>query len=75
MMVCERCKHETYKTETCNYCGRKLDERCIKATQRATKTQRLVICKDDWGNLRKRKMYKNKQEMRLQQAAAQPKKA
>ena len=75
MMICERCKHETYFTETCNYCGRKIDNRCIKASQKASKTYRLVICKDDWSNLKKRSMYKNKQEVKIPQVAAQPKKA
>ncbi len=75
MMVCERCKHETYKTERCNYCGRNIDIRCMKASQKASKTQRLVICKDDWGNMQKRTMYKNRQEIRLQQQAAPAKKA
>jgi hypothetical protein len=68
-MICERCKHETYKTETCNYCGRKIDIRCMKASQKATKLTRLVICKDDWGIMEKRMMYKNRQEPRLAQPA------
>jgi hypothetical protein len=69
MMVCERCKHETYKTETCDYCGRKIDLRCVKSSQRASKILRLIICKDDWGNLEKRNMYKNKKVPQLAQPA------
>ena len=67
MMICERCKHETYKTERCNYCGRNIDIRCMKASQKASKTLRLVICKDDWNSMEKRSMYKNRQEPKLAQ--------
>jgi len=69
MMVCERCKQETYKTETCNYCGRKIDLRCVKSSQKASKTVRLVICKDDWSKMENRAMYKNKKEPQLAQPA------
>ncbi|MCW6159496.1 MAG: hypothetical protein LVQ95_00185 [Candidatus Micrarchaeales archaeon] len=70
--VCERCKREIYRTETCNYCGRKIGTECIKASQRANKITRLVICKDDWSKLAVRAMYKNKQAPAL---AAKPAKA
>ncbi len=73
-MICERCKHETYKTEKCNYCGRMVDYRCVKASQKASKIQRLVICKDDWGKMEKRMQYKNRIEPKLAQPA-QAKKA
>ncbi len=31
----------------------------MKASQRASKTRRLVICKDCWSNMEKRKAYKS----------------
>lgn len=67
--VCERCKREVYRTETCNYCGRKIGTECVKASQRANKLTRLVICKDDWSKLPIRTMYKNKQSVNLQPKA------
>ena len=62
MSVCERCKREMYRFETCDYCGRKICDACVKASQKATKLQRLVICRDDWNSLPKRTQYKNKQK-------------
>ena len=74
VLTCERCKREIYKTEACNYCSRKICLECIKASQKASKLSRLVICKDCWGDMVKRTAYKNRQDMaalaRAQAAAA-----
>ncbi|MEM3841355.1 MAG: hypothetical protein QXN59_01515 [Candidatus Micrarchaeaceae archaeon] len=59
-MTCERCKREIFKYEKCDYCGRKICNSCIKSSQRSSKTRRLIICKDCWGSIPKRKSYKNK---------------
>jgi hypothetical protein len=59
-ILCERCKKEIFKNEVCNYCGRKICHDCVKASQKASKTQRLVICKDCWGKTEKKLKYKNK---------------
>ncbi|MCL4374137.1 MAG: hypothetical protein M1360_03875 [Candidatus Marsarchaeota archaeon] len=59
MILCERCKRETYRYETCNYCGRKVCYDCIKSSRRYHKTVRLVICKDCWGDMKKRRAFKN----------------
>jgi hypothetical protein len=59
-LLCERCKREVYRVEVCNYCGRKIGVECVKSSQRASKISRLVICKDDWSNIKKRTIYKNK---------------
>ena len=58
--VCERCKLEITKYEICNYCGRKLGNECIKSSMRVQKVTRLVICKDDWGDVKKRTAFKNR---------------
>lgn len=68
-MVCDRCKREIFRSETCNYCGRKIGVECVKASQKANKLTRLVICKDDWSKLPMRSMYKNRQSVNLQQKA------
>ena len=57
---CDRCKNEIFKYETCNYCSRKICFSCTKSGQRPTKTSRLVICKDCWGDMKKRSAFKNK---------------
>lgn len=59
--LCERCKHETYRYDVCNYCGRKICNNCIKSSQTSTKILHLVICKDCWTDMKKRKMYKHRQ--------------
>jgi hypothetical protein len=59
-LLCERCKREVYRLETCNSCGRKIGVECMKSSQRISKTTRLVICKDDWSDMKKRTVYKNR---------------
>jgi hypothetical protein len=59
-LYCERCKKEVYKREQCNYCMRKICLSCEKSSQRVKKLTRLVICKDCWGKIEKRKVFKNR---------------
>lgn len=61
--TCERCKREIYRFETCNYCSRKICNACMKASQKASKLNRLVICKSCWSELNKRTNYKNRRTM------------
>ncbi|MDE1856978.1 MAG: hypothetical protein KGH98_02730 [Candidatus Micrarchaeota archaeon] len=58
--LCDRCKREIYRFETCDYCDRKICDACTKSTYRVQKTTRLAICKDCWSNLKKRTAFKNK---------------
>ncbi len=60
--TCERCKREIYRFDVCDYCGRKICNSCVKSSQTVTKTVRLIICKDCWGDMNKRKRYKRKQK-------------
>ncbi len=60
-MLCERCKREVFRFEACNYCGRKVCHSCVKSSQTAKKTLRLVICGDCWSDMRKRRAYKHKE--------------
>lgn len=69
-MRCERCGREIYKHDVCNYCGRKLCVDCVKSSKRKSKVVRLVICKDCWGAMSKRKIYKNS-EVTVAQAVPQ----
>ncbi len=61
-MICERCKKDVYKTNTCNYCSRKICDSCIKSQQRLHKTVKLFICKDCWSNMPKRSAFKNRKD-------------
>ena len=56
---CERCKRETAKYLKCDYCNRNICNNCIKSSERAAKTTRLIICKDCWSSIPKRKAYKS----------------
>ncbi|VVB76738.1 Uncharacterised protein [uncultured archaeon] len=58
-MICERCSRDIYKSETCNYCNRKICFDCTKSSKRLSKTTRLVICKDCWSKMPSRKKYKS----------------
>ncbi len=69
-MLCERCKREIYRNNKCNYCDRAVCDGCMKASQRASKLQRLIICRDCWSNMEKRTLYKNKREAVQGQARA-----
>jgi hypothetical protein len=60
VITCDRCKREIFKTELCNYCNRTICVLCTKSAQRVQKVTRLAICKDCWGNMSRRKMFKNK---------------
>ena len=60
VILCERCKKEIFKYEECNYCKRKICHNCMKVSQKVSKIQRLVMCKDCWGNIEKRTKFRNK---------------
>ena len=55
---CERCGEEVRYIEPCRYCERRICRKCIKSSKRPKKIGRVVICKDCWGNLKKRAQYK-----------------
>lgn len=59
-LLCERCKQEVYKYELCNYCGRRICDACMKSSLNPKKVVRLVICKDCWSDMKKRRAFKNK---------------
>ncbi|MGC9037529.1 MAG: hypothetical protein ACP5GD_01775 [Candidatus Micrarchaeia archaeon] len=61
-MLCERCNREIYKYEVCNFCGRKIGTECVKSSRRVNKSIRLVICKDCWSDINKRKLFKSAKE-------------
>ncbi len=58
-MLCERCGADIYKREVCRQCGRKMCTNCVKSSRRVTKTVRIVICKDCWSVMKKRKAFKS----------------
>ncbi len=58
-MLCERCSAEIYKHEFCRYCNRKICTNCVKSSRRVSKTQRIVICKDCWSVMKRRKAFKS----------------
>ncbi len=57
-MLCERCSADIFKHEVCRYCNRKICSNCVKSSRRVTKTSRIVICKDCWSNMKRRKAFK-----------------
>jgi hypothetical protein len=59
-MFCERCKKEIFAYKVCNYCKRKICNDCIKSSQRTSKISKLIICKDCWSDMRRRKAYKSR---------------
>jgi len=59
VLTCDRCKRDIFKCEQCAYCKRTICNRCMKSSQRIKKTTRLVICKDCWSNLARRKIFKS----------------
>jgi uncharacterized CHY-type Zn-finger protein len=58
-MRCERCSRDVYKYVVCNYCNKKIGNECMKSSKRKTKAVRLIICKDCWSIMSKRKEYKS----------------
>jgi len=58
-MFCQRCKKETYFLEKDLYCGRNVCNACVKSSKRPVRTLHVVICKDCWGDLKKRAVYKS----------------
>jgi hypothetical protein len=58
-MLCEKCSADVYKIETCRYCNKKICNDCVKSSRRVTKIARIVICKDCWSDMKKRKSFKS----------------
>lgn len=58
-MRCERCSRDLFKFVVCDYCKRKIGQECIKSSKRKSKTVRLIICKDCWSVMSRRKTYKS----------------
>lgn len=58
---CERCGKEAHYFEYCDYCEpkRRVCRSCQKSSKTASKTLRLVICKDCWSKLERRKKFKS----------------
>lgn len=56
---CDRCSEEAHYLELCKYCSRHVCRKCQKSSARASKIERNVICKDCWGNLKKRRAFKS----------------
>lgn len=59
LVRCQRCNKEAHYLEKCNYCERQVCRTCVKSSRRPIKIERIVICKDCWSDLRKRKKYKS----------------
>lgn len=57
--TCQRCKKERHYLETCYTCSRNVCQYCQKSGKSASKTERLIICKDCWSDLKKRKKWES----------------
>ena len=57
-MICERCSAQVYMLDKCSSCGKEVCKSCEKSAKRVKKVTRVVICKDCWGDLPKRKRFK-----------------
>ncbi|MBI3588459.1 hypothetical protein HY095_04655 [Candidatus Micrarchaeota archaeon] len=58
-LKCERCGRDAYYMEKCDYCSRNVCRPCQKSSLTASKTERKVICRDCWGDTKKRKAFKS----------------
>jgi len=47
-----------YTLDKCGSCGKAVCKSCEKSAKRVKKVTRVVICKDCWGDLKKRKRFK-----------------
>ncbi len=54
---CGRCGKDAYYMEACSGCTRMVCRDCQKSSLTASKTKRLVLCKDCWGDIKKRKKF------------------
>lgn len=59
LIKCGRCGDDAYYLEPCDYCKRIVCRNCQKSSLTASKTVRKVICKDCWGDIKKRTAYKS----------------
>ncbi len=59
--VCERCGKSVPKLEKCYFCERWVCNGCVKSIRNAylLKKERIVICKDCWTDMEKRKKFKS----------------
>jgi hypothetical protein len=57
-MICERCGKETHVLELCEYCNRKVCIPCEKSSKKTSRIRRIMICKDCWSAMGKRKKFK-----------------
>lgn len=54
---CERCHKEAHYLEACMTCSRQICRACQKSGKTADKTHRLLICKDCWTSIPKRRQW------------------
>lgn len=59
MFKCERCGKETYIMRPCMGCKRKVCPDCEKSGKRIKTHDRLLICKDCWSKMPRRKTFKS----------------
>ncbi len=71
-MICERCGNEIFKYEQCNYCKRKICVNCMKSSRRVSKINRIVICKDCWGKMSRRKQFKSESKVEKSEIKYEP---
>jgi len=57
-LICERCSSQVYMVEKCNSCGKMVCQSCVKSAKRLKKVSRVVICRDCWGDMKKRSKFK-----------------
>ena len=58
---CGRCGEKSAKPEVCSSCKRAVCHKCIYASKKVNRKdiRRLVMCKDCWTNMAKRKDYRH----------------
>ena len=66
-MLCEKCHREIFKFVQCTYCNRKICNDCMKSSKRKSKSVRLIICKECWSIMPRRKVYKSTTMAPIQQ--------
>jgi len=59
MTTCQRCSDQTHLLEKCTYCRKYICRKCEKSARRLAKINRLIICKDCWGNMATRMQFKS----------------
>lgn len=59
MAKCERCGRESYELAACFGCKRKVGHECEKSAKRLSTHERILICKDCWSKLPRRRAFKS----------------